>query len=123
MIKDNPYIDRYRDMKLSAPQNKNNGLFWIPVKSHLLMVIASDGLGWDHVSVSLRNRNPNWEEMCSIKDLFFDKEETVIQFHTEYVNNHRYCLHMWRKQDQEHELPPSILTGFKDESPQMEKSE
>lgn len=80
-----------------------------------LRVICSDGGGWDHVSVSLQNRCPNWEEMCYIKNLFFAEEETVVQFHpkkSEYVRNHPHVLHMWRNQKHEHELPPRIFVGF-----------
>lgn len=35
--------------------------------------------------------------------------ETVIQFHppeADYVNIHRYCLHLWRKVGVNCELPP-----------------
>jgi len=103
-------------------EDGNNGNFIIPYQSFQLTVIASDGYGWDHVSVSLRNRCPNWHEMSYIKDLFFDDEETVVQFHpkkSEYVDNHPNCLHLWKKQGMsplnnfEHELPPAILVGFK----------
>jgi len=94
----------------------NNGYFIIPFETNTLFVICSDGLGWDHVSVSLKNRVPNWKEMSFIKSLFWDEDETVIQFHpkkSEYVNNHENCLHLWKSQKLDHELPPSILTGFK----------
>ncbi len=84
---------------------------------HKLCVIASDGLDpdievpWEHVSVSLPNRCPNWPEMCFIKDLFFAPEEVVMQLHpakSEYVNNHDYCLHLWRPLKAEIPLPPTI---------------
>ena len=32
----------------------NNGYFIIPHKGLILWTIASDGIGWEHVSVSLR---------------------------------------------------------------------
>lgn len=115
MIQANPKIEQYRLTKYSSKEHGNNGAFIVPFTSFRLRVVASDGMGWDHVSVSLKNRCPNWAEMCFIKDLFFDPEETVVQFHpryTEYVNNHPHCLHMWRKQDLEYELPPSILVGI-----------
>jgi hypothetical protein len=73
--------------------------------------------GWEHVSVSTRRRPPNWQEMCFVKDLFWDEEECVIQFHpprSEYVNNHPHCLHLWRPIDDHVRLPPSILVGAKD---------
>ena len=94
----------------------SNGAFLIPKDGRLLLAIASDGMGWDHVSVSLKNRVPSWEEMQFVKNLFWNEEETVMQFHpkkSEYVNNHPYCLHMWKPHDKEIELPPSILTGIK----------
>ncbi len=96
------------------------GMFEFPFKGNVLRIIASDGLGWDHVSVSLADRCPNWEEMCAVKDLFFDPEETVIQFHpkkSEYVNCHPYCLHLWRCQTEETKTPPSILVGPKQKEP------
>lgn len=112
MKKENKEIDRYRTAGAG-----NNGAYMIPIHScgSIVMVVSSDGLGWDHVSVSLKNRCPKWEEMCFIKDLFFDPEETIVQFHpkrSEYMDNHPYCLHLWRKQDQEHELPPSFMVGI-----------
>lgn len=80
-------------------------------------IIASWGQGWDHVSVSTRNRCPSWDEMCIIKDVFFHPYEAVMQLHppeSEYVNNHPYCLHLWRPQEQPIPLPPSIMVGFKE---------
>lgn len=81
----------------------------------LRVIVAPDDKLWEHISVSLPNRCPNWPEMCMIKELFWDDEDTVIQFHpkkSEYVNNHRYCLHLW-KYNEEIPTPPSILVGIK----------
>ena len=90
----------------------------------LLRIVASGGdaeikisEGWEHVSISTNRRAPNWQEMCFVKDLFWDEQECVIQFHpprSEYVNNHAYCLHLWRPIDDHIRLPPSILVGRKD---------
>ena len=79
----------------------NNGAFLIPTRPGQppLRVIASDGAGWEHVSVSLPNRCPTWDEMCKVKALFWDDDDCVVQFHppkTDYVNLHPYCLHLWR---------------------------
>lgn len=83
----------------------NTGAFIIQcfaMGRHLnLKVIASFGGGWDHVSVSCPDRCPTWEEMCYVKDLFFDDEECVVQFHppkSQYVNYHPRTLHLWRPQ-------------------------
>lgn len=50
-------------------------------KLHAVAIIASWGGGWEHVSVSLNNRCPTWEEMCMVKDIFWGEDECVIQFH------------------------------------------
>ncbi|WP_456813633.1 MULTISPECIES: DUF7694 domain-containing protein [unclassified Bradyrhizobium] len=45
---------------------------------------------WEHVAVSTPRRCPNWEEMCFVKDLFWNEEECVMQLHpphSQYVNN------------------------------------
>ena len=86
------------------------------------MCIVDDGkdTGWEHVSVSCRDDNlgfpvskmPTWNQMCQIKDLFWDTDECVIQFHppkSEYVNQHQNCLHLWKKVGVNMETPPKIL--------------
>ena len=78
-----------------------------PATRAKLAVIASCDNGWNHVSVSLENRTPTWDEMCFIKDLFFDAEELCIQMHpkrSQYVNKHRHCLHIWQ--------PPQAITNL-----------
>ncbi len=112
MKQNNKEIEEYR---INHPLDRttkgntgNNGAFMVPFRSMVLMVISNGYSGWDHVSVSLSNRCPNWKEMCFIKDLFFEEYETVVQFHpkkSEYENYHPYCLHLWRNQTKEFELP------------------
>lgn len=79
-----------------------------------MRIIASSGMGWDHVSCSYETRTPTWDEMVKARDLFFSDEETVIQYHppkSKYVNRMPYCLHLWRKHDFEMPLPDSKLIG------------
>ena len=79
-------------------------------------VIFSNGGGWDHVSVSFNHRCPTWEEMCEIKNMFFHPDEVVVQYHpaeSDYVNNHPYCLHLWRPQEQAMPTPPAWMVGVK----------
>lgn len=108
----------------SSKEGDPFGCFQIPkqfAKKRALNVIACDGeeTGWEHVSVTVLNKpeqTPTWAEMCIVKGLFWDDEETVIQFHppkSEYVNNHAGCLHLWRPTKVEIPLPPSILVGIK----------
>lgn len=94
----------------------NNGQFLInslKLKTPLACQ-ASNGFSWEHVSVSTQKRCPNWEEMCFIKDLFWDAEDCVIQYHppqSDYINCHPYVLHLWRPIDVEIPRPPSFLVG------------
>jgi hypothetical protein len=104
----------------------NNGFFTIPhyrIADYFFGVQASDGEGWEHASISLFTKKgtvkrcPIWEEMCYIKDIFWDKTDTVIQYHPaekDYVNMHPFVLHLWRPINIELPLPDSLLVGIKD---------
>ena len=88
-----------------------------------LIILATDGVDplaqdWEHVSVSVGNgsRCPNWPEMCFVKDLFWDEDEAVLQFHppkSVYVNYHPTTLHMWRHRKNPIETPDPALVGPK----------
>lgn len=94
----------------------NNGAFllYLPPALGTFVAIVSDGMGWEHVSVSYRTRTPTWEEMCKVKDFFWDAEDPVFQIHpprSEYVNLHPYCLHLWRPKFENFPRPPRALVG------------
>lgn len=100
--------EKYRVTEGAGPYNSdgsfgNNGLFAVPIKTakkrRLFKVMCSNELGWEHVSASLPDRCPTWEEMCKIKALFWDEEDLVVQYHppkSKYKNLHPNCLHLWR---------------------------
>lgn len=82
-------------------------------------VIWSNGGGWEHVSLCpyKHSHTPTWDEMCDLKDMFFNDDEVVIQIHpkkSEYVNNVKNCLHLWRPINANIQTPPSIMVGLKD---------
>ena len=84
-----------------------------------MTVIWSFAGGWEHVSIDGKNRMPTWEEMCQLKDMFFDDTECCVEYHppkSEYVNNVNYCLHIWKpieKYSGKLPIPPSIFVGLK----------
>lgn len=93
--------------------------FSLPGEPRRIFCVASDGLGWQHVSVSFgpNKSTPSWDLMCRIKDLFFEPEDWVVQFHppvSEYVNNHPGCLHLWRSLVKEQPTPPAMMVGIKE---------
>lgn len=115
-----PNKDRIRKGPLASDDSYgNNGAFYTYFNPTMgLQIIASDQCGWEHVSVTAivrKNtypRTPTWREMCKVKNLFWDEEDVVVQFHprkSEYVDNHKYCLHLWRKKGVDIETPPIEL--------------
>lgn len=105
------YLDQYRvELFKGIMGDEHNGAFKIPIDNKNFIVIASNGMGWEHVSVHIQNveRCPKWNEMCKIKEMFFEDEEVVMQLHpkkSEYVNVHPYTLHLWRPINQEIPTP------------------
>jgi hypothetical protein len=99
----------------SRPEDGNNGAFLLRLRySRRALAIASDGLGWEHVSVSFVTDTPTWDQMCEVKAVFWDPEDCVVQYHpptSEYVNLHPHCLHLWRPVGSEIQRPDPMLVG------------
>lgn len=112
-------MDRYRITKgpFATKPGDRFGAFEVPAAwgKRNLFVLCSPFTGdWQHVSVSLKHRCPIWQEMCEIKDMFWGHDKWVVQYHppeNEYVNNHNYCLHLWRPKNGLNQTPPSLLVG------------
>lgn len=95
---------------MESPYGSDYGCFLIPhppTGAKLRCIVSSGKVGleefgpdwaWDHVSVSLPNRCPNWPEMAFIKSVFWADDETVMQLHVPaaaHLSLHPYCLHLW----------------------------
>lgn len=96
--------------------DEGNGVFEVKIDGKTYNIIASNGGGWEHVSVSNEKHTPSWKVMSKVKDLFFNDDETVVQFHppkAEYVNIHQNCLHLWRSLEEDIKTPPTIFLGDK----------
>lgn len=99
--------------------NGFGGTVFHPVTRKGLNFILSSFGGFEHLSVSTPSRCPTWDEMCFMKDTFFDKDEVCYQLHPaekDYINNHPYCLHIWKSLNVEIPQPPRFMVGIKDES-------
>lgn len=121
-MKDLRQFNRYRNIERQnqlLPEGFRRslaGIFEVPLNSEeTALVIADNGvssLEWEHVSVSTPYRCLTWEEMCMIKDMFFNEDEAVIQIHPpkkENINIHNFCLHLWKLKKGKFPLPPSFL--------------
>lgn len=81
-MKDLHTLDKYRlmeDERRIAGVNGDSGcgFFKVFVNGRSFFCIASDGGGWDHVSIHPKNqkRCPSWDEMCAIKDMFLARRK------------------------------------------------
>lgn len=114
-----PEIDRHRERAIEAKlwgeiDRSVGGVFILPSPVYMinLRVIASNGDGWDHVSISTASRCPTWHEMDWIKRKFFREHEVVMQLHVpakDHINVHPFCLHLWRPHEWTIPLPPKEM--------------
>jgi hypothetical protein len=124
MIRDNIEIERYRVVvgkQASSREDGNNGVFaiGIPNNGGVIVCIASNGMSWEHVSVHVivslepeTLRTPTWDEMCAVKNLFWEEDECVVQYHppkTAYINAHQNVLHLWKSIGRKIPMPPLKL--------------
>lgn len=100
--------------RASTPAHGMNGAFVVWKGKTRVILLVSNGEGWDHVSVQVhergnRRRLPSCEEMCWVKEVCFEPDEVAMQFHPSkfrYVNTHPYVLHLWRPQQERIPTPP-----------------
>jgi hypothetical protein len=114
-------LDEFRDIspeviaRYKSIGDGTCGVFNVPSPDGLVLrTIASSGASWDHVSVSLPDRCPTWQEMDLVARLFFRKYEVPIQFHVptkDNINLHPYCLHLWRYHRRRQIMPPAWMVG------------
>lgn len=94
--------------------DEDGGAFYVrsPNRKAVLRIVASNGLGWDHVSVSLELRTPTWAELEHVKRIFFADDEVAMQLHvpaSDHINVHEHCLHLWRPQAVPIPLPDKVM--------------
>lgn len=71
-------------------------------KGTVVWSIDEEGLSkMEHVSVAPFNHKkmPSWDDMCKVKDMFWEDEDEVYQIHpkkSQYVNQIENCLHLWK---------------------------
>lgn len=104
-MRDLSQIDKRVMWIRNCPLSRNGmrgAIMDLPTGVRCSLVVGDDEEGWEHVSIVLSARRlPTWEEMCLIKDIFWDEEEMVVQIHpkkSEYVNLTE-ALHLWRPKD------------------------
>ncbi len=98
------FPERYRAKHpLDFKHKKGDPFGWFMIPSNKdgrMIAVQADATHneWEHISCSMRNRCPTWEEMCYLKNLFWDESQIAVQFHPakeDYVNVAKFCLHIW----------------------------
>lgn len=105
-------------IKAEADNDGIGGYYYDRFNNKKLNFIFSYQMGWEHLSVSMPNKTPSWEQMCMMKDIFWGEDECCVEYHPrkeDYVNNHEHCLHIWKPTEEYLPTPPSILVGFRNE--------
>lgn len=111
-----PYRLPLTGSDLASRPGCDYGIFIIPfartgVELRVMASAGSPEMRWEHVSVSLPGRCPNWPEMDHVRSLFWRDDETVMQLHVpraDHVNVVSTCLHLWRPLDVEIPRPPKV---------------
>lgn len=103
-------------------QVENDKFFKIKMEAHSqkgsdkALIAFSRVLGWEHLSVSFKNKIPSWEVMHEFKRMFWRDDEDAFQYHPtqdDYINNNEYTLHIWRPLDVAIPKPPQITVGIR----------
>ena len=108
-MRDLTYLNKHRFQfpEVSLPKGtteddldpKCNGAFVFLLGGAKIVTMATRCRGWEHVSVSLIDRCPTWNEMSVVKKIFFEDHEIVMQLHVSeenHINDHPFCLHLWK---------------------------
>lgn len=118
-------LSRYRQITNENIFNKNfdlskEGTFVIKLNDYsCLYVQALNHFGWEHIGAYVVNfgerqfpyRIPTSKEMEFLKNLFFEKDEAVIEVHPrkcDYVNINIFMLHLWRPNRISIPVPPKV---------------
>ena len=116
-------------IEAEAENDGMGGYYYDRFNNKKLNFIFSCQMGWEHLSVSMPNKTPSWEQMCMMKEIFWKDDETCIEYHPakdQYVNMHSHCLHIWRpvidenflnepESKEQFPVPPHFLVGFRDD--------
>ena len=65
--------------------------------------LEHSGTEYIHLSASHHNKLPKWDELGIVKDIFIGDKEAyqIFPIKSEYVNLHKYCLHIFSRLDGE----------------------
>ena len=75
------------------------GYYYDVISGKNLNFIFSYQMGWEHLSVSMPSKTPSWDQMCRMKDIFWNKDEACFdKFCIEHCKDIESLLNEVQKQ-------------------------
>lgn len=90
----------------------------------VLNFMFSWACGFEHLSVSTTVKTPSWEQMCKMKDIFWNEDEVCMQLHPakeDYIDNMKYCLHIWKPINEKIPTPPNLMVGIRPDEKKLKE--
>ncbi len=128
---------RVRKGKLASDASfGNNGVFFIPAGTeavpdenkvlvhspYFILCVLSDQRDWEHIAVAIHTigppRAPVKEEVEAVRNMFWGKDDTVVQFTTSsnFKDDNPHTVHLWRNPLMDIPVPPAELFGLEKKS-------
>lgn len=98
---------------------KEQKVFLVPTMDNLyLKTTCSWTDEWQIVSIEIvdgyylkQQMYPNWDELCLVKDMYFNPNSSAYLIHNNAINRDNYKLYLWRNRNEEVCLPNPRLVG------------
>ena len=98
-------IKKTKEIKIKDEwEGEISGTYYDEGSKDLLIFVFNYRNDIEHLVVSTKDECPNWEQISKIKKVFFNEYEIDFQLRPvkiEYINNEKYCIHIWKFKTQE----------------------
>jgi hypothetical protein len=101
--------EKHKNMHVLEKGEDGFAFGWQVSHHRKILVMVGIGGGWDHVSVSHRDKTPTYQEMKKVKRWCFKPTEWVVEYHppsSDYISINDNVLHMWLPQEELLPTPP-----------------
>ena len=72
------------------------GYYYDVISGKNLNFIFSYQMGWEHLSVSMPSKTPSWDQMCRMKDIFWNKDEEEKEMFLKACEIYGVGINKWK---------------------------